>query len=85
MRTPEENLPSVSRRLRNGQMLIDGVAAKQVANELHLCSQTVRRYQALVRAGGLDALKEMKVGGRVSALDSDAREWLATVLQRPAT
>lgn len=85
MRAPEESLPSVSRRLKAGQMLLDGVPAKQVAQELHISMQTIRRYQALVSGGGLDALKQMKLGGRVSALDSEARKWLAEVLQRPAT
>ncbi|SAL86188.1 transposon protein [Caballeronia arvi] len=85
MRAPEENLPSVSRRLKAGRKILDGVPIKQIVDELHLCLQTVRRYEALVHADGLDALKQLKLGGRASALDAEARKWLATALQRPAT
>lgn len=47
-----ENLPSVIRRMTAGQMLLDGVPREDVAARLNLSAQTVRRYQALVEAGG---------------------------------
>jgi transposase len=55
-----------------------------VAEQLHLSVQTVRRYKATIDRGGLDALAKMGVGGRVSALDRDALEWIAQALRGSA-
>jgi hypothetical protein len=41
---------------------------------------TVKRYQLLVKSGGLAALKELSVGGRTSVLDQETREWIALAL-----
>jgi transposase len=41
---------------------------------------TVKRYKALIDAGGLDALKQLGVGGRSSVLDQRALEWISAAL-----
>jgi transposase len=79
-----ETLPSVVRRMTAGRMLLDGVSVETVAEQLHLSVQTVRRYKATIDRGGLDALAKMGVGGRVSALDRDALEWIAQALRGSA-
>ncbi|MDR5740196.1 MULTISPECIES: helix-turn-helix domain-containing protein [unclassified Caballeronia] len=84
MRTPPENLPSVSRRLRAGQLLLDGLSVKEVAEQLHMTPATVKRYQALVSEGGLEALRQMQVGGKVSALSPEALQWIVVALNGSA-
>src|ERR1700712_775996 len=79
-----DNLPSVVRRMTAGQMLIDGATIEEVAAQLNLALATVRRYKAMIDAGGLDALRQMGVGGRSSALDQHALEWIAQALQGSA-
>jgi transposase len=65
-------------------MLLDGASVDQVAEELHLSLATVRRYKALIDAGGLDALRQLGVGGRTSVLDQRALEWISAALQGSA-
>jgi transposase len=77
-------LPSVQRRMTAGQMLVDGASVDEVADKLHLSTATVRRYKAIVESGGLDALKQMAVGGRTSVLDQQALEWIAEALKGSA-
>lgn len=84
MLSQPENLPSVVRRMTAGQMLLDGASVENVAEELHLSLATVRRYKALIDAGGLDALRQLGVGGRSSALDQHALEWISAALQGSA-
>ena len=79
-----DNLPSVVRRMTAGQMLIDGATIEEVAAQLNLSLATVKRYKSMIDAGGLDALKQMGVGGRSSALDQKALEWIAQALQGSA-
>ncbi|SAK92782.1 transposon protein [Caballeronia fortuita] len=79
-----ETLPSVVRRMTAGRMLLDGASIEEVARQLHLSVQTVRRYKAIVSEGGLDALAQMGVGGRASVLDREALDWIATALRGPA-
>jgi transposase len=67
-----------------GQMLVDGASVDEVADKLHLSTATVRRYKAIVESGGLDALKQMAVGGRTSVLDQQALEWIAEALKGSA-
>jgi transposase len=79
-----DTLPSVVRRMTAGRMLLEGTSVEAVAEQLHLSVQTVRRYKAIVSEGGLDALAKMGVGGRASALDREALDWIAAALQGSA-
>ncbi|WP_087633922.1 helix-turn-helix domain-containing protein [Caballeronia telluris] len=76
--------PSAVRRMTAGQRLLDGASVDAVAERLHLCTQTVKRYEAAVNSGGLAALQKMSVGGRSSVLDQEALEWIALTLRGPA-
>jgi len=67
-----------------GRRLLEGASVETVADELHLSVQTVRRYKVIVSQGGLEALARMGVGGRTSALDRTALDWIAGALQGPA-
>ena len=67
-----------------GKMLMDGATRDEVAYQLHLSMSTVKRYQALIARGGLDALRELSVGGRTSLLDQTHREWIASALRGSA-
>lgn len=64
---------------------MDGATLDDVAYQLHLSTPTVKRYQALIQCGGLDALRELSVGGRTSSLDHATREWIASALRGSAT
>jgi transposase len=79
-----QELPTVARRMNAGQMLMAGSSVSAVAEALHLSTATVKRYKAVLEDGGLDALKRMSVGGRSSALDAAALEWVATALRGSA-
>jgi transposase len=79
-----DTLPSVVRRMTAGRLLLDGASVESVAQQMHLSVQTVRRYKAILADGGLDALAKMGVGGRASALDRDALDWIAAALQGSA-
>ena len=84
MLSHSDSLPSVVRRMTAGQMLIDGMTVEQVAAQLNLSMATVRRYKSLIDSGGLEALKQLGIGGRTSVLDQQALEWIASALQRSA-
>jgi transposase len=84
MLSQPDNLPSVIRRRAAGQLLLDGASVEEVAGRFHISLKTVKRYQALVESGGLDALRQFSVGGRSSALDDDALIWISKALQGSA-
>ncbi|WP_345817562.1 hypothetical protein AAGS40_26915 (plasmid) [Paraburkholderia sp. PREW-6R] len=65
-------------------MLVDGASVCDVAETLHLSTDTVRRYKAIVANGGLDALSKMSVGGRSSILDEEALAWIESALSGSA-
>jgi transposase len=77
-----DTLPSVALRLKAGEMLLAGKSVSLIASELSLSRQTINRYKALVDVGGLAALKSMRIGGRQSILDCEAKKWLAAALER---
>ncbi len=79
-----DTLLSVVRRMTAERMLLEGASVHAVAQALHLSEQTVRRYRAIVATGGLDTLSKLGVGGRASALDREALEWIATALPSSA-
>ncbi|RAS33204.1 helix-turn-helix domain-containing protein [Paraburkholderia bryophila] len=81
MAHPNNDLPSIARRLAAGRMLHDGVPLAQVAQAMGMKNATVEKYQHLLEKGGLDALRDVGVGGRPSSLDAEARAWLAEALR----
>ncbi|MFT4066488.1 helix-turn-helix domain-containing protein [Paraburkholderia sp.] len=81
MPRPNDDLPTVARRLAAGQKLLDGMPVAQVAKEMGMAKTTVERYRKLLDEGGLEALRNMSVGGRHSALDMTDLEWLAQALR----
>jgi transposase len=62
-------------------MLMAGECIDSVARQLGISTASAKRYKAIVEVGGLDALEGMAVGGRKSALDSGALEWIANSLR----
>ena len=79
-----ESLPSVQRRLLAGKMLLDGATLHEVTYQLNLSMPTARRYQALIKRGGMEALRALGVGGRTSSVDQETRDWIAAALQTSA-
>jgi transposase len=63
-----------------GRMLMEGASVQAVAEAHHLSTSTVRRYQAILLNGGLEALQKVSVGGRVSVLDDAALTWISAAL-----
>lgn len=47
-----------------------------------LTVESARRYGAISKANGLNALKKISLGGRKSALDDDARKWLTKAIRQ---
>jgi transposase len=75
-----EDLPSVTRRMTAGRMLMEGASVAVVADALHLSTDTVRKYRGIIATGGLEALQKMSVGGRSPLLDGAAMQWIAAAL-----
>ncbi|MBP0589637.1 helix-turn-helix domain-containing protein [Paraburkholderia sp. LEh10] len=84
MASRNEELPTVMRRLAAGKMLMEGASISDVAAQLHISENTVRKYRTLVNEGGLDSLRRLSVGGRSSVLDEAALRWIADALSGPA-
>lgn len=80
----KEEPPTILRRREAGKMLMEGASLTEVAEKLRLSMTTVRKYRALVEGGGLEALGQLGVGGRVSVLDADALQWIAATLMGSA-
>jgi transposase len=85
MPSRNEELPTVMRRLAAGRMLMEGASISDVAEQLHISENTVRKYRTLVNEGGLDSLRQLSVGGRSSVLDDAAMQWIASALSGPAS
>ncbi|MEX3810937.1 helix-turn-helix domain-containing protein [Paraburkholderia sp. BR13439] len=81
MHRPNDDLPTVARRLTAGKKLLDGIAAAEVAKQMGMAKTTVERYRKLLEQGGLEALRNMSVGGRHSALALADLDWLAEALR----
>lgn len=79
-----EDLPSVMRRMAAGRMLVEGASVTEVADALHLSTDTVRKYRGIIAEGGLEALQKMSVGGRSPLLDGAAMQWIAAALSGSA-
>ncbi|OAJ55247.1 transposase [Paraburkholderia ginsengiterrae] len=81
MARPNDDLPTIARRLAAGQKLLDGIPVAQIAEEMGMAKTTVEKYRQVLEEGGLDALRNISVGGRRSALDGAARAWIAEALR----
>jgi transposase len=81
MARPNDALPTIARRLAAGRKLLDGIPVEQIAEELGMAKTTVEKYRQVMEDGGLDALRDISVGGRRSALDESARTWIAEALR----
>lgn len=67
-----------------GRLLAAGESIERVARLVGTTTQTVSKYKKILDSGGLDALKRISVGGRKSALNAEARQWIVdTVRQSP--
>jgi transposase len=84
MSSRTEELPSVVRRMNAGRMLMEGASVLAVAEAMHLSTDTVRKYRAIISTGGLEALQKVSVGGRASLLDGAALQWIAEALSGSA-
>jgi transposase len=81
MPRPNDDLPTVARRLAAGQKLLDGLSVAEVAKEMGMAKATIERYRRTLETGGLDALRNISVGGRHSALGATDLDWLAQALR----
>ena len=48
-----------------------------VARQLGISTASAKGYKAIIEEGGIDALENMGVGGRKSALNAHALKWIA--------
>ena len=55
---------AVKRRVRAGRLLLTGKSPPEVARLVGAPRQTVYRWQGVLDAGGIDALRDMSKGGR---------------------
>ena len=55
---------AVKRRVRAGRLLLAGKSPPEVARLVGAPRQTVYRWQGVLDAGGIDALRDMSKGGR---------------------
>lgn len=69
--------PLASRRTQAADLLAAGCSIETVAARLNVTVETVRRYKRVLDHLGPHALRDMSAGGRPSALDAPAREWIA--------
>jgi transposase len=81
MRSQKDQLPSVALRMKAGRMLMAGETVKTTASELGISTATARRYASIIEKAGFAGLEQMGVGGRKSALNSDALNWLTAALK----
>ncbi|AUT76558.1 winged helix-turn-helix domain-containing protein [Paraburkholderia hospita] len=79
---PTRELPTISLRIKAGEMLMDGHDVAHVARALGLSENTVRKYRAIVEREGIAGLRMLPLGGRRSALDGKARAKLTEALAR---
>jgi transposase len=80
--TPDQ-LASVTRRMSAGKMLLAGASSAHVCATLGICRKTVRKYKRCIEDGGLEALRNMRVGGRPTRLTAETLRWLRAILLQP--
>ncbi|HEX7907841.1 MAG TPA: helix-turn-helix domain-containing protein [Paraburkholderia sp.] len=81
MARPNDDLPTIARRLAAGKKLLDGIPVAQIAEDMGMAKTTVEKYRKMLEEGGLEALRNISVGGRRSALDESARIWIAGAMR----
>jgi transposase len=62
-------------------MLMASEGTDSVARQLGISTASAKRYKAIIEENGIHALEGMGVGGRKSALNAEAREWIAHSLR----
>jgi transposase len=70
------------RRIEAGELLLKGMRQSEVASQLRVSRETVRRWAGKMGTGGLEALKNAPRLGRPAGLDPAQREQLAQLLQQ---
>jgi len=70
------------RRIHAGELLQQGVRQSEVASQLCVSRETVRRWAGKMGKGGLAALKNAPRLGRPAGLDAAQRQHLALLLQQ---
>lgn len=71
---------AVKRRVRAGRMLMSGKKPAEVAKAVGVARQTVYTWVRILEEGGIDALREINVGGRPAQLAPEQFERLRELL-----
>jgi len=71
---------AVKRRVRAGRMLKAGKKPAEVAKAVGVARQTVYTWVGILEEGGIDALREINVGGRPAQLSPEQFERLRQLL-----
>lgn len=72
MKTKNKLEEAVKRRVRAGRLLQAGHTPPQVAAMVKAPRQTVYRWREVLQSEGIDALRDMRQGGRPARLDAEA-------------
>jgi transposase len=71
---------AVKRRVKAGRMLMSGNKPAEVAKAVGVARQTVYTWARILEEGGIDALREINVGGRPAKLGPEQFERLRELL-----
>jgi transposase len=71
---------AVKRRVRAGRMLISGKRPAEVAKAVGVARQTVYTWVRILEEGGIDALREINIGGRPAQLAPEQFDRLRQLL-----
>jgi transposase len=71
---------AVKRRVRAGRLLMSGKKPAEVAKAVGVARQTVCTWVRILEEGGIDALREINVGGRPAQLAPEQFERLRQML-----
>jgi len=71
---------AVKRRVRAGRMLMSGKKPAEVAKSVGVARQTVYTWVRILEEGGIDALREINVGGRPAQLAPEQFERIRQLL-----
>ena len=76
---------SIRRRIRAGRMLLAGKTPAEAAAAVGVARQTAYTWKAVLKGGGIDALRNMPTRGRPARLDDEQLQALASVLLQSPT